>query len=94
MGAPVGNSNARKENRIWSETIRRVVAQNDSQKLRDLAEKLVSVAATGDVAALRELGDRLDGKPAQQVLMTGGDGGPLETDLTVRFVSGEKQETP
>ena len=79
-GAPLGNSNARKENRLWSETIKRVVAQNDSQKLRDLAEKLVSLAEAADVQALKEVGDRLDGKPAQQVQLSGDpDGAPITT---------------
>ena len=71
MPAPLGNTNARKENRLWSETIKRVVAQNDAQGLRDLAEKLVELGKAGDVSALREIGDRLDGKPAQQVQIQG-----------------------
>ena len=35
--------------------------------LRLLARKLVNKALEGDVAALKEIGDRLDGKPAQAV---------------------------
>ena len=77
MGAPIGNTNARKANRAWSETIRRVVAQNDSEKLRAAAEKLVELAQAGDVAALRELGDRLDGKAAQQIQLQGDEDQPL-----------------
>lgn len=73
-GAPKGNQNARKENRLWGETIRRVVTQDSSKRLRSAAEKLVALAEEGDVPALRELGDRLDGKPAQVVLGPGGDG--------------------
>ena len=76
-GAPIGNQNARKENRLWGETIRRAVAQNDSQKLRNLADKLIELAAAGDVSALREVGDRLDGKPAQQVQLSGDADAPL-----------------
>ena len=33
---------------------------------RAIAEKLLVLAEGGDVSALRELGDRLDGKPAQE----------------------------
>ena len=80
-GAPIGNQNARKENRLWGETIRRAVAQNDAQKLRSLADKLIELAAAGDVSALREVGDRLDGKPAQQVALTGADDGPLVVEI-------------
>ena len=32
-----------------------------------LADKLVSTGLDGDVSALKEIGDRLDGKPAQAV---------------------------
>ena len=77
-GAPLGNQNARKENRLWAETIRRAVAQNDAQKLRDLAEKLIELGASGDVSALREIGDRLDGKRAQQVQLSGDADAPLK----------------
>lgn len=66
-GAPEGNTNARKENRLWGEAIRRAVTQADGEKLRSLADKLIEKAASGDVPALRELGDRLDGKPHQSV---------------------------
>ena len=78
MAAPIGNQNARKENRLWGETIRRAVAQNDSVKLRGLADKLIELAAAGDVSALREIGDRLDGKPAQQLQLSGDENQPLK----------------
>lgn len=81
-GAPLGNQNARKDNRMWGDAIKRVVAQKDSQKLRELAEKLVSLAEAGDVAALKELGDRLDGKPAQQVQLSGDSDAPLVVSVT------------
>ena len=78
MAAPIGNQNARKENRLWGETIRRAVAQNDAVKLRGLADKLIELAAAGDVSALREIGDRLDGKPAQQLQLQGDESQPLK----------------
>lgn len=85
MPAPIGNQNARKENRLWSETIRRVIAQNDSAKLRKAAEALVAAAEAGDIAALKELGDRIDGKSAQQLLIGGdGSGDPVIVEV-VRF---------
>lgn len=85
MPAPLGNQNARKENRLWSETIRRVIAQNDSAKLRKAAEALVAAAESGDIAALKELGDRIDGKAAQQLLIGGdGSGDPVIVEV-VRF---------
>lgn len=40
-------------------------------KLRAVAEALVSKAMTGDVAAIREIADRLDGKVPQGLEHTG-----------------------
>ena len=66
-GAPEGNTNSSKNNRLWAETIRRAVTQSDAQRLRKIAEALLTKAEEGDMAAIKELGDRLDGKPAQTV---------------------------
>lgn len=66
-GAPLGNRNGAKENRLWGDAIRRAVTQSDSETLRRLADKLIEKAAEGDIPALRELGDRLDGKPHQSI---------------------------
>ncbi len=78
MGAPFGNQNA-KEGRIWRDTLRRALLAEDGKRLRAIADALVSKAEEGDVPAIREIGDRLDGKVAQSVEMTGADGGPVET---------------
>lgn len=91
-GGQPGNDNAKKSNRVWQEAIKRVVAQGDSQKLRDLAEKLVSLAEAGDVAALKELGDRLDGKPAQQVQVSGDSDSPLVVSV-VKFLDAADKPT-
>jgi len=81
-GAPKGNTNSSKSNRLWSETIRKAVLQSDAKKLRAIADKLIDKAAEGDIAAIRELGDRLDGKAAQQVALTGLDDGPVQISFT------------
>lgn len=75
MGAPIGNTNAAKENRRWSETLNRAIAQDNGERLRKAAEQLLSAAASGEPWAIKEVADRLDGKPAQAI--TGADGGPL-----------------
>ena len=77
MAAELGNDYSSKNNRLWRETLRRVAAQNPA-KLREIAEALYSKAAEGDVAAIREIGDRLDGKAAQALQLTGEDGGPVQ----------------
>lgn len=66
-GAPEGNKNSSKTNRLWGETIRRAALHNDAEKLRKIADKLFDLAEQGDMAAIREIGDRIDGKPAQVI---------------------------
>lgn len=52
--------------RIWSNAIRKV-ATRDPERLERLAEKLLSMADQGDMAALKEFGDRVEGKAVQKV---------------------------
>jgi len=67
VGGQPGNTNSSKNNRLWAETIRRAVVQSDGKRLRKIAEALLDKAAEGDIAAIKELGDRLDGKATQQI---------------------------
>lgn len=55
------------KNRPWREAIRRAILADDGKKLRKIAETLLDKAAEGDVAAIRELGDRIDGRSIQQI---------------------------
>lgn len=73
-GAPEGNSNSSYNNRLWANTIRRAVTQADPDRLRRIAEAMLDAAEEGNMAAIKELGDRLDGKVAQTI--QGPDGGP------------------
>lgn len=66
-GAPEGNQNSIKSNRLWAETIKRAVTQSDGERLRRIAEVLLTKAEDGDMNAIKELGDRLDGKAAQAI---------------------------
>lgn len=79
MGAPIGNQNAANA-RMWKGAIDRALEKRGAgdrlQALADLAEKLLAKCDEGDMGALRELGDRVDGKPPQAI--TGEDGGPVE----------------
>jgi hypothetical protein len=51
--------------RIFGEALRRHFIQNPYD-LKLCAEKLVAMAKEGDLGAIREIGDRLDGKPKQE----------------------------
>ena len=80
-GAQKGNKNAAHD-KPWSAAVRRALLANDGQKLRALAEKLVEKALEGDIPAIKEIGDRMEGKPAQAIV--GADGGPVTVEI-VRF---------
>ena len=45
-------------------------AGDDKKALRDIADALIAKAKEGDVSAIKEVGDRLDGKVPQVI---GGD---------------------
>ena len=66
-GAPQGNQNSSKTNRLWGETIRKAALQADAKLLRKIADKLLEKAAEGDIQAIKELGDRSDGRSVQAV---------------------------
>ncbi len=79
MGAPTGNSNARKS-RLFEQALTREIKQRDlkdgdGETLRKIAAVLVDKAIGGDLAASRDVRDTLDGKPVQAI--SGPDGEPL-----------------
>lgn len=84
MGAPIGNRNAAKA-KVWHAAIMRALDARDSSRLDGkkeidaLAETLLNLVAAGDLAALKEFGDRLDGKPAQSVTVGGDEANPVRT---------------
>jgi len=65
-----GNTNSNRNNRLWADTLKRALIQADGNKIRAIADALIEKAASGDVSAIRELGDRVDGKPTQQIDQT------------------------
>ena len=71
-GAPLGNTNAAR-GKPWREAIQRALETrtksrfDGKRELDALAEKLLDLVAQGDLGALKEFGDRLEGKPSQDV---------------------------
>lgn len=69
-GAPLGNQNTH-HSRLWKAALMRALAKRSSvdkvEALDALAEKLLLACDQADVTALRELGDRLEGKSVQQI---------------------------
>ena len=87
MGAPIGNSNARKENRIFGEELRKAIAQDDRKRIRAGIERLLDKFAEGDLQAIKEIADRTDGKAAQSLTVAGDEDNPLRiTGVTRKIV--------
>lgn len=86
-GAPFGNQNGKKAKQ-WEQALKKALARTGGsveEGLARVADKLVAAAETGDQWAIKEIGDRIDGKAAQQVTVSGDPDAPLETSLTVTF---------
>lgn len=78
-GAQPGNKNAAK-GKIWTAAIERALKKLDKKGLNALdaaAESLVKQAIAGDLMALKEIGDRLEGKPAQSMTLSSDPDKPL-----------------
>lgn len=80
MAAAKGNQYAARD-RLWRAAILRALEQRSRvdqiAELDRIAARLLILAGEGDLGAIRELGDRLDGRPKQQIEATGGEGGPI-----------------
>lgn len=77
----------------WADAIKAALAQVDPETKRSrlelVAESLVMAGLAGDVSALKELGDRVDGKVPQRTEVTTPDG-PL---LVTQIVLGKEEQT-
>ena len=67
MGPPKGNKNSSKENRVWGKVVRKLAVQEDHKRIHKVAEALFRKAEEGDISAIKELGDRIDGKSMQEI---------------------------
>ena len=75
MAAPKNNKNSSKDNRVWGKTVKKLAIQEDYKRIHKVAEALFRKAEDGDVAAIKELGDRIDGKSQQEI--TGNSDQPI-----------------
>ena len=69
-----GNPEGNKKQRRFLAALERAMRSDDGAKLRAAAEKLLDCAAGGEPWAIRELADRLDGKPIPIIDVGDGDG--------------------
>jgi hypothetical protein len=84
-GAPKGNTNSARGRR-WTDAINKALDKRSKaagiEALDNLAEKLLALCDEGDLQALKELGDRLEGKSLQSVNMDA----TVDASLTVEIV--------
>jgi hypothetical protein len=97
MAAPLGNQNGVKGTR-WRDAIDRALSMRSRrdgiEALDALAEKLLALADQGDLGALKELGDRIDGKALQSIDMTARVHAPVElTDDQLAEIANARAQT-
>ena len=63
MGRPIGSTNREKP---FNDALR-IELRSNPLALRTIAGKLIEKAEEGELAAIREIADRLDGKPVQML---------------------------
>jgi len=86
-----GNPGGRpKKEWTWSGLVRKALEQknNDGEQIKmAIAQALVDKAMDGDVQAIKEIGDRIDGKAKQQIDIKGDPDAPLA--ITLGSVKGQ-----
>lgn len=72
--------------KLWREALRKAVLKRveKEQNLDRIARAVVSKAVDGDLIAAKEIGDRLDGKPAQAVIGGGEDDPAIRVITEIR----------
>jgi hypothetical protein len=101
-GAPKGNKNAAKKRLPWSQALKRsltrLAADNGEQSpnyrrgLDKVADAVVRDAADGNKDAWMELGNRLEGKPGQTVILQGDEDNPVRVNGTVNFIDSSTKD--
>jgi len=83
MANPTGKNG--REQKPWADAIRRALARREQTgsgaDLNKLADQLIDKAADGDMTALKEIGDRMDGKAAQALTVSGDPDAPMVTRI-------------
>lgn len=81
-----GNPAGRGTEKLFRDAMMLAVTEKDKtkkrRKLRLIAEKVVDQAVKGEPWAVKEVADRIDGKPAQQLNLAGHDGGAFNVTVS------------
>lgn len=64
----MANPRGQQRDKPFRDALRKAImrADGDERRLDKVAVALIDAAAKGDVQAIKEIGDRLDGRPAQE----------------------------
>ena len=64
-------------------------SKKGARKIRRIAERLVDEAMDGNIQAIKEVWDRMEGKPAQAINVGGQAENPLltEAQVTIEFIN-------
>ena len=82
MARPVGSTNDKSWRAALARAVnRRVDGRGSPKKLDMIADKCADEAMNGESWAVREVGDRLDGKPAQAIAIKGDPDSPVIFNL-------------
>jgi hypothetical protein len=74
-GGQLGNQNAKKGKLFYdSLSIKIALVQEDRKSLRKITDKLVKAAEEGDAWAVKEIMDRMDGKPVNTTELSNTEG--------------------
>ena len=89
-----GNPGGRPSMKPWSEALMLAVKRSaekgkKTKRLAVLADTCVKKGLAGDMTAIKEIGDRLDGRSVQPHKHGGEDGGPIVVEV-VRFSAENK----
>lgn len=82
MARPVGSTNEKSWRYALVKAVnRRTDGKGSPKKLDKIADKCANEAMNGESWAIREVGDRLDGKPAQAIQIKGDPESPVIFNL-------------
>lgn len=97
MAAPI-NPKGAKSDKLWRAAIlkavkRRLEGKGNEHALDLLANKLVSEGLSGDIQAIKEIGDRLDGRSVQPNTHAGDEnGGAIPVSFVMKMFGGKKDD--
>ena len=82
-----GNTNSSKNNRLLNQTLNRAIVQEDGKRARAIVEALLAKAEDGDMTAIKEIFDRIEGKAIAKTEISGADGSPIPLNIGISFVT-------